>query len=119
MFCAVLLISTLFVLGSCFRTLAVRFICTDLFIPYQIMNRIQMYKRFKRTLFIWTKHNMEIFGVIPFYQATKRDLNNSETMKNVLKRITPKIRLCFVLISSVLLNLLLCLDLVLQRQKSF
>ena len=27
---------------------------------------IQTYKRFKRMLFIRTKHNMPIFGVIPF-----------------------------------------------------
>ena len=30
------------------------------------MNKIQTQKRLKRTLFIRTKHNMQIFGVIPF-----------------------------------------------------
>ena len=35
-----------------------------------------IYVRFKRTLFIRTKHSMRIFGVIPLYQATKRHLNN-------------------------------------------
>ena len=29
-------------------------------------NNIQTHKRLKRTLFIRTKHNMQIFGVIPF-----------------------------------------------------
>ena len=33
-------------------------------------------------LFIFTKHNMQIFGVNPLYEATKQHLNNSWTMKN-------------------------------------
>ena len=40
-------------------------------------DNIQTHKRSKRTLFIRTKYNMRIFGVIPFFQATKQDLNNS------------------------------------------
>ena len=31
-----------------------------------VLFKIQIHKRFKRTLFIRTKHNMRIFGVIPF-----------------------------------------------------
>ena len=31
-------------------------------------NRIQTHKRLKRTLFIRTKHNMQILGVIPFFK---------------------------------------------------
>ena len=47
---------------------------------------------------------MRIFGVIPLYQVTKRHLNNNQTAKNDEKK---KIRMyCFVLINSVLLNLL-------------
>ena len=33
-------------------------------------------KKFKRTLFIRTKHNLQILGVIPLYQVTKEHLNN-------------------------------------------
>ena len=54
-------------------------------------NKIQTYKRFKRTLFIRTKHNMRIFRVISF-----------------IKLQTPYVVLfflVFLLISSVLLNL--------------
>ena len=29
--------------------------------------KIQTHKRLKRTLFIWTKHNMRIFMVVPFF----------------------------------------------------
>ena len=42
------------------------------------MNRIQTHKRFKRTLFIRTKHNMQIFG----YKTTlKRQLNGKNDDK--------------------------------------
>ena len=47
-----------------------------LFFAYKYF-KIQTHKRFKRTLFIRTKHNVHIFGVNPLYQATKRHLNNS------------------------------------------
>ena len=36
---------------------------------------IQTHKRFKRTLFIRTKHNMRIFGLIPFIELQ----NDTET----------------------------------------
>ena len=43
-------------------------------------NKIQTHKRFNRTLFIRirTKHNMQIFGVILFFQATKQQLNGEQ-----------------------------------------
>ena len=31
-----------------------------------LQSLIRTHKRFKRTLFIWTKRNMRIFGVLPF-----------------------------------------------------
>ena len=37
----------------------------------------QTRKRFKRTLFIRTKHKHAILGGNPFYQATKRHLKNN------------------------------------------
>ena len=40
-------------------------------------DEIQTHKGLKRTLSIRTKHSMRIFGVSPFYQATKQHLNNS------------------------------------------
>ena len=54
-------------------------------------NTTQTHQRFQRTLFIWTKYNMQFLGVIPFIKL----------------QIIPKMyMLCFVLINSVLLNLL-------------
>ena len=38
-------------------------------------SRIQTRKRFKSTLFIWTKRNIWNFRGNPFYQATKQHLN--------------------------------------------
>ena len=52
---------------------------------YDVSDRIKTYKRFKRTLFIRTKHSMRNFGVILFiklqndiYATVKR----GKTMKN-------------------------------------
>ena len=43
---------------------------------------IKYEKRLKRMLFTTTKHNMQISGVGPFFQATKQHLNNNQTEKN-------------------------------------
>ena len=45
--------------------------------------KIQHIKRSKERLFIMTQtHNLQIFEVIPLYQATKRHLNNSRYKNN-------------------------------------
>ena len=46
-----------------------------------ISYRIQTLKRFRITLFIRTKHNMRVFGVIPFTKLqndTKQQLNGKK-----------------------------------------
>ena len=45
-----------------------------------VLNKIQTHQRFKRTLFIKTKHNMRIFGVINFI---KLQLKGHLTVKRV------------------------------------
>ena len=41
-----------------------------------IVLEIQTHNRFKRVIFIITKHNMRIFGVSLFFQVTKQQLND-------------------------------------------
>ena len=43
------------------------------------LDTTQTHEMFKRTLFIRTKCNMQIFGVIPFFKLQKRHLNDSYT----------------------------------------
>ena len=40
------------------------------------VNKIQTCERFKRTLFIRTRQNQQLFGVIPFAKLQKQHLNN-------------------------------------------
>ena len=43
-----------------------------------LVDKIRTYKRLKRTLFIITKHNMRVFSVSPFFQATEQLLNGEK-----------------------------------------
>ena len=46
---------------------------TAFMFPFQLyVNKTQTHKRFRRTLFIRTKHNIQIFGVIPFIKLQNK-----------------------------------------------
>ena len=50
--------------------------------------KIQTHKRFKRTVFIRTRQNQQIFGVIPFVKLQKdtwTTAKRSKTMKNEME----------------------------------